>query len=189
MYCYCSWFTWRRLGEVQSQLWVLIWLVAATLTLVPAHLIEPRYLTTAVVVAHAHAPERTWTATAVTAAGCILVNAATVALFLYKVVLVAHPFHSPWRCRWTLLHPDPHRRRGLHLSSPPTHNPTRTPGPDPTNSHHPRRSLLRGSKAGRSGGCGERHRAPGDRGVESGVRGYSMWISSHQQAGQCAEAM
>ena len=85
MYCYCSWFTWRRLGEAQSQLWILIWLVAATLTLVPAHLIEPRYLTTAVVVAHAHAPERTWMATALTAAGCVLVNAATVALFLYKV--------------------------------------------------------------------------------------------------------
>ena len=84
VYCYAAWFTWRRLGEAQSQLWILIWLVAAALTLVPAHLIEPRYLTTAVVVAHAHAPERAWSATVTTMIGCMLVNAATIHIFLYR---------------------------------------------------------------------------------------------------------
>lgn len=80
-YVYSAWLCHRQLVREQSVLWLLIWLVAAVLTLVPAHLVEPRYLTTAVVLAHAHAPERTWTSLLAGAGACVLVNAGTLAVF------------------------------------------------------------------------------------------------------------
>lgn len=89
VYLYCGWLCYTRLGRAQTSLWFLIWCFACVLTLVPAHLLEPRYFTAAVMLAHAHAPERSWASLAVSGAACMLVNAATLLVFLHR------PFVGP----------------------------------------------------------------------------------------------
>ena len=77
-------------GSGVSRLWLLIWFVASALVLVPSPLLEPRYFTTAVMVAHAHAPPRpSWKATAATGALFAACNAAVLGLFLLR------PFQWP----------------------------------------------------------------------------------------------
>lgn len=84
VYCYAAWQLSGRLSRAQSPLWTLIWWLAAALTLVPAHLLEPRYWTAAVLLAHAHSQERSWLALAATGFGCMVVNVITLALFLWR---------------------------------------------------------------------------------------------------------
>eukprot|EP00928_Gymnodinium_smaydae_P032643 TRINITY_DN23582_c0_g1_i1.p1 TRINITY_DN23582_c0_g1~~TRINITY_DN23582_c0_g1_i1.p1 ORF type:complete len:480 (-),score=52.98 TRINITY_DN23582_c0_g1_i1:205-1644(-) len=84
LYLFCGWVCYVRLSRTQSPLWFVIWCIASTLTLVPAHLLEPRYWTTAVILAHAHGPEQSWVALSVSGAGCLVVNAFTLIVFCYK---------------------------------------------------------------------------------------------------------
>lgn len=84
IYCYSAWLVSHRLAASQSALWVLIWWVAAALTLVPAYLLEPRYWTTAVLLAHAHSQERSWSALIATGCACLAVNAFTLGIFIWR---------------------------------------------------------------------------------------------------------
>jgi len=83
-YVYCAWVVCSRISRAQSPLWILIWWVAVTLTIVPAHLLEPRYLTTAVMLAHASSPERSWPSLIAGGVACLLVNVATLGIFVFK---------------------------------------------------------------------------------------------------------
>ena len=82
-YVYAIWYCWRRSSN-QSGLWVVIWWVAAVLTLVPAPLLEPRYWTTSVLMAHLHAPEYTWLSLSATSSVFFLVNMVTLSIFAYR---------------------------------------------------------------------------------------------------------
>lgn len=82
-YVYAAWYCWCR-NSGQSGLWVLIWWVAAVLTLVPAPLLEPRYWTTAVLLSHLHAPEHTWPSCLATSSTFLLVNVLTLGIFVYR---------------------------------------------------------------------------------------------------------
>lgn len=83
VYIYATWCCWCR-NSAHSGLWVLIWWVAAVLTLVPAPLLEPRYWTTAVLMAHLHAPEHTWLSLVATSSAFLLVNLVTLGIFVYR---------------------------------------------------------------------------------------------------------
>ncbi|CAE8724566.1 unnamed protein product [Polarella glacialis] len=83
-YLYTAWLCSSRLSRAQSSLWTLIWWVAAALTLVPAGLLEPRYWTTAVLMAHAHAEERSWRSICVSGLLSLAINTATLAVFVYR---------------------------------------------------------------------------------------------------------
>mmetsp|Transcript_91987 Transcript_91987/g.297586 ORF Transcript_91987/g.297586 Transcript_91987/m.297586 type:complete len:473 (-) Transcript_91987:87-1505(-) len=84
VYLYSAWLCYRRLAGSQSPLWFLIWAIACVLTLVPAHLLEPRYWTTAVILAHVNGPEQTWLGLASVGIACLLVNLATLWIFCFK---------------------------------------------------------------------------------------------------------
>ena len=90
-YVYSGWYCWHRQSVAQSGLWMLVWCVAATLTLVPAPLLEPRYWTTAVLIAHLHShPEdekaHRWSlfASCLTALAFLVMNVVTLGIFVYK---------------------------------------------------------------------------------------------------------
>ncbi|CAE7943129.1 ALG10 [Symbiodinium necroappetens] len=83
-YLYAAWYISKRLSQAQSGLWVLIWWVAACLTLVPAPLLEPRYWTTAVIMAHLHFYDRSWCSIVLLTTGYLVVNILTLTVFAYK---------------------------------------------------------------------------------------------------------
>ncbi|CAK9094465.1 unnamed protein product [Durusdinium trenchii] len=92
-YVYAGWYCWRRQSLAQSGLWVLIWSVAAVLTLVPAPLLEPRYWTTPVLMAHLYAhevPDRndrrmmSLSSTFIAGVAFMLVNIMTLGIFVYR---------------------------------------------------------------------------------------------------------
>eukprot|EP00438_Fugacium_kawagutii_P036348 Skav232461 [mRNA] locus=scaffold75:90035:91390:- [translate_table: standard] len=82
-YVYAAWYLCRR-NSVHGGLWVLIWWVAAVLTLVPAPLLEPRYWTTAVLIAHVHSPEYTWLSLFATSSVFLLINVLTLCIFVHR---------------------------------------------------------------------------------------------------------
>ncbi|CAN0376405.1 unnamed protein product [Discosporangium mesarthrocarpum] len=83
-YFYCAWLVCTRLRHRKPPLWVLMYTVASALVLVPSPLLEPRYLTVPVLLAHLEAPERGWTSLLGGAAVCVAVNAITVGVFLAR---------------------------------------------------------------------------------------------------------
>lgn len=84
VYFYVAWTGRRHLRATQSDIWILIWCIACILTLLPAHLLEPRYWTTAVVMAHVHAPEESWGSLLIMGNAFLLMNLATLGVFRYK---------------------------------------------------------------------------------------------------------
>jgi len=81
-YAFAAWLCHQRITRAQSVLWFLIWCVAVILTVVPAHLLEPRYWTTAVLLVHLHTPERSWASLVTSALACLAVNCITLAIFV-----------------------------------------------------------------------------------------------------------
>ena len=88
-YLYAAWYISTRLSKAQSGLWVLIWWVAACLTLVPAPLLEPRYWTTAVIMAQLHFYDRSWRSILTLSLAYLTVNIITLAVFVFR------PFYWP----------------------------------------------------------------------------------------------
>lgn len=82
-YFYAAWFCWRR--HAAHWLWLLIWFVASALTLVSAPLLEPRYWTTAVLMAHLHSPTSTTRREDLALGSAfMLINIVTLGVFVYR---------------------------------------------------------------------------------------------------------
>ena len=78
----------HRLWKSQGTLWVLIYLVAVSLTLIPAHLLEPRYFTPGIIVAILHGSPITNKTSRVqfyiSILFCGLINVVVIYIFLYR---------------------------------------------------------------------------------------------------------
>eukprot|EP00903_Cladosiphon_okamuranus_P013487 g12562.t1 len=83
-YVYCGWLVTSRLGREKPALWVLTYAGAAAVVLVPSPLMEPRYLTIPVLLAHLESAERSWESLLVGVVACAAVNAITVYVFLAR---------------------------------------------------------------------------------------------------------
>mmetsp|Transcript_7563 Transcript_7563/g.11492 ORF Transcript_7563/g.11492 Transcript_7563/m.11492 type:complete len:355 (-) Transcript_7563:125-1189(-) len=71
-----------RLSQVKNSIWVLIYVVATCLVLVPAHLLEPRYFTVPIFLLHQSVPERSWGSLSFWYIGSVVVNAGVILTFL-----------------------------------------------------------------------------------------------------------
>eukprot|EP00903_Cladosiphon_okamuranus_P013480 g12555.t1 len=83
-YVYCGWLVMSRLGREKPALWVLTYAGAAAVVLVPSPLMEPRYLTIPVLLAHLESAERSWESLLAGVVACAAVNASTVYVFLAR---------------------------------------------------------------------------------------------------------
>ncbi|CAM9531350.1 unnamed protein product [Scytosiphon promiscuus] len=84
IYVFCGWMMASRLLRRRPPLWVLSYAGAAAVVLVPSPLVEPRYLTIPVLLAHLESAERSWKSLAVGVITCSAVNAMTVYVFLAR---------------------------------------------------------------------------------------------------------
>ncbi|CAM9836286.1 unnamed protein product [Hapterophycus canaliculatus] len=73
-----------RLLRRKPSLWVLSYAGAAAVVLVPSPLMEPRYLTIPVLLAHLESSERSWRSLLVGVVTCAAVNAVTIFVFLAR---------------------------------------------------------------------------------------------------------
>ncbi|CBN77379.1 Alpha-1,2-glucosyltransferase ALG10-A, family GT59 [Ectocarpus siliculosus] len=83
-YVFCGWLVTSRLLRRKPPLWVLTYVGAAAVVLVPSPLLEPRYLTMPLLLAHLESPERSWKSLVVGVVACAAVNAVTIYVFLAR---------------------------------------------------------------------------------------------------------
>ncbi|CAM9136447.1 unnamed protein product [Pylaiella littoralis] len=83
-YVLCGWVVISRLLRRKPPLWVLTFAGAAAVVLVPSPLLEPRYLTIPVLLAHLESTERSWKSLLVGVVMCAAVNAVTIYIFLAR---------------------------------------------------------------------------------------------------------
>ena len=78
----------HRLWKAQGTLWVLIYLVAISLTLIPAHLLEPRYFTPGIVIAILHGSpivnNTSRIQVYISILFCVVINVVVIYIFLYR---------------------------------------------------------------------------------------------------------
>lgn len=84
VYVFCGWLVASRLSERKEPLWIVTFAGAAATVLVPSPLLEPRYLTVPVLLAHLESRERSWESLLAGVAACALVNAVTLLVFVFK---------------------------------------------------------------------------------------------------------
>ncbi|CAM9878002.1 unnamed protein product [Chrysoparadoxa australica] len=100
VYAYCGWLVVTRMLQVRSSWWVMMWLVASAVTLVPAPLLEPRYLTVPLLLAHLNSPVRRCSEMAFMALAFSMVNAVTVFVFLFKPFTWGDGSTARFICLW-----------------------------------------------------------------------------------------
>jgi alpha-1,2-glucosyltransferase len=84
LYGLCWWWTLSRVRQASCTVTAGILVVAVSLVLLPAHLLEPRYLTVPVVVSIVEAAPRSQRSVLITLAGFVLINVLTIYIFLYR---------------------------------------------------------------------------------------------------------
>ncbi|CAN0507475.1 unnamed protein product, partial [Laminaria digitata] len=84
VYVFCGWLVLSRLLERKPPLWVVAYVVAAALVLVPSPLIEPRYLTVPVFLAHLESRGRGKVSLLTGVVSCAAFNAATIFIFVTR---------------------------------------------------------------------------------------------------------
>lgn len=83
-YAFGAWRLINRMSVVRPPLWIFMFIICVAAVLVPARLIEPRYWTVPILIAHLNSPQRGSSDLGITAAGCAVVNIITMWIYLYK---------------------------------------------------------------------------------------------------------